>query len=68
MKYVFELGEAYWKQMDLWLRSHRLATAAETKALSYATKISAGFFPDEKQSKNLMKLREKAIAEGFPPK
>ena len=68
MKFVFELGEAYWKQMELWLRSHRIATAAESKALIYATKISSGFFPDERQSKNLMKLREKAIAEGFPPK
>lgn len=68
MKFVLELGEAYWKQMELWLRSHRLATAAESKALTYATKISSGFFPDEKQSKSLMKLREKAIAEGFPPK
>lgn len=68
MKFVFELGEAYWKQMELWLRSHRLATAAESKALTYATKISSGFFPDERQSKSLMKLREKAIAEGFPPK
>lgn len=68
MKFVFELGEAYWKQMELWLRSHRLATAAEMKALGFATKISSGFFPDERQSKSLIKLREKAIAEGFPPK
>ena len=68
MKFVFELGEEYWKQMELWLRSHRIATAAESKALTYATKISSGFFPDEKQSKSLMKLRGKAIAEGFPPK
>ena len=68
MKFVFELGEKYWKQMELWLRSHRIATAAESKALTYATKISSGFFPDEKQSKSLMKLRGKAIAEGFPPK
>lgn len=68
MTQVLNLGENYWKQMELWLRSHRLATASETKALSYATKISAGFFPDERQSKSLMKLREKAIAEGFPPK
>ena len=68
MKLVFELGEAYWKQMELWLRSHRIATVAERKALTYATKISAGFFPDQKQSKSLIKLREKALAEGFPPK
>lgn len=68
MRFVFELGETYWKQMELWLRSHRIATAAESKALTYATKISSGFFPDERQSKSLMKLREKAIAEGFPPK
>ncbi len=68
MKVVFDLGEAYWKQMELWLRSHRLATAAESKALTYAIKMSSGFFPDEKQSKNLLKLREKAVAEGFPPK
>lgn len=68
MKFVYELGEEYWKQMETWLRSHRIATPAETKALKYATKISAGFFPDERQSKSLMKLREKAMAEGFPPK
>ena len=68
MKLVFDLGEMYWKQMELWLRSHRIATAAESKALSYAVKISSGFFPDERQSKNLIKLREKAMAEGFPPK
>ena len=68
MKFVFELGEAYWKQMESWLRSHKLATATESKALSYVTKISSGFFPDEKQCKSLMKLRQKAISEGFPPK
>ena len=68
MKLVFDLGEMYWKQMELWLRSHRIATAAESKALSYAVKISSGFFPDERQSRNLIKLREKAMAEGFPPK
>lgn len=68
MKYVFELGEIYWKQLEQWIKSHRVATATEIKALSFATKISSGFFPDEKQSKSLMKLREKAIAEGFPPK
>ena len=68
MKFVLELGESYWRQLELWLRSHRLATETETKALKYATKISSGFFPDERQSKSLMKLREKAIAEGFPPR
>ena len=54
--------------MESWLKVNRIATATESKALGYATKISAGFFPDEKQSKSLMKLRDKAIAEGFPPK
>lgn len=68
MKTVFDLGETYWQQMEAWLKSHKIATAAESKALAYAVKISAGFFPDEKQSKSLIKLREKAIAEGFPPK
>ena len=68
MKSVFELGEVYWKQMEQWLKSHRIATAAESKALSYAARISSGSFPDERQSRSLMKLREKAIAEGFPPK
>ena len=68
MKFVLELGEQYWKRMESWLKVNRIATATESKALGYATKISAGFFPDEKQSKSLMKLRDKAIAEGFPPK
>lgn len=68
MKFVYDLGEEYWKRMETWLLSHRIATPTETKALKYATKISAGFFPDERQSKSLMKLREKAISEGFPPK
>lgn len=68
MTTVFGLGEAYWKQMEQWLKIHRIATAAESKALTYAVKISSGCFPDERQSKSLIKLREKAIAEGFPPK
>ena len=68
MKLVFDLGEAYWRQMEAWLRSHKIATATESKALAYAVKISAGSFPDEKQCKSLIRLREKAIAEGFPPK
>ena len=43
MKFVFELGEEYWKQMELWLRSHRIATATESKALTYAQRISSVF-------------------------
>lgn len=68
MNTVFELGEAYWKQMEQWLKIHRIATAAESRALTYAVKMSSGSFPDERQSKSLMKLHDKAMAEGFPPK
>ena len=54
MKFVFELGEAYWKQMELWLRSHRIATAAESKALIYATPPLA-----ESNSRFLLKIRNR---------
>lgn len=67
MKFVFELGEEYWKKLEQWLKDHGIAAAAERKALTYATRFSEGLFPDERQSKHLMGLREKAIAEGFPP-
>lgn len=66
-KTVLELGEMYWKNLEIWLRSHRLATATELKALKYATAMSLGKFPDEKQCKHLIHLREKAMDEGFPP-
>ena len=65
-KQVFDLGEEYWKRLEIWLRSHRIATAPELKALKYAASMSLGNFPDERQSKNLIKLRERAIQEGFP--
>lgn len=65
---VLELGEEYWKKLEAWLRSHRLATEAEGRALKYAVKISSGFFPDDRQCKNLINLREKAVREGFPQK
>ena len=63
---VFNLGEEYWKKLELWLRSHRIATGVELKALRYATSMSSGLFPDDRQCKNLIKLRERAIQEGFP--
>ena len=65
---VFELGEQYWKQLQTWLRSHHIETPTEARALKYAASISMGNFPDEKQCKNLLKLRERAIGEGFPKK
>lgn len=65
-KAVFELGEEYWKQMEVWLRSHHIATAIELKGLKYAMTMSKGNFPDERQCKNLLKLRDRAIQEGFP--
>ena len=65
-KQVFDLGEEYWKQLEIWLRSHRLATATEQKALKYASSMSQGMFPDERQCKSLIKLRERAVQEGFP--
>lgn len=65
---VLDLGEVYWKKLDDWLRSHRLATEAEQRALKVAIKISRGYFPDERQCKNLMNLRAKAVREGFPEK
>ncbi len=65
-KLVLELGENYWKSLDVWLRSHRLAMASEQRALKYASTMSLGNFPDEKQCRSLIKLRERAVAEGFP--
>lgn len=65
-KQVFELGEEYWKRLEIWLRSHPLATAAEQKALKFATAMSRGMFPDDRQCKSLIKLRERAVQEGFP--
>lgn len=65
-KTVLELGESYWKQLDAWLASHRIATSVEIRALRYATRISSGYFPDERQCKSLLNLRKKAVGEGFP--
>lgn len=65
---VLELGEEYWTKLDDWLKSHRLATEAELRALKVAVKISRGYFPDERQCKNLINLRTKAVREGFPEK
>ena len=65
-KTVLDLGEEYWKQLEVWLRSHRIATAIELKGLKYAMTMSKGNFPDERQCKNLLKLRDRAIQEGFP--
>lgn len=65
---VLELGEEYWKKLDVWLKVHRLATEAENRALRCAVKISSGYFPDERQCKSLINLREKAVREGFPQK
>ncbi len=67
-KTVFELDEAYWKQLEIWLKSHRLATSSEDKALKYAVRMSDGYFPDERQCNSLLNLRQKAIGEGFPEK
>jgi len=67
-KLVLELGELYWKQLDAWLKSHRLATPTESKALKWAMSMSIGMFPDSKQCKSLLKLRERAVQEGFPKK
>lgn len=64
-KFVFELGEEYWKRMEIWLRSHPMASSVELKALKYATAISQGYFPDERQCKSLIKLRDRVIQEGF---
>lgn len=65
---VLELGESYWIKLELWLKSNRLATESELRALKYATRISAGYFPDERQCKALLNLRTKAVREGFPKK
>ena len=65
-KQVFDLGEEYWKQLSMWLKSHPLATSTELTALKYATMISQGRFPDERQCARILKLRERAIQEGFP--
>lgn len=67
-KHVLELGEDYWKKLESWLRNIPIASDIEQKALKYATRMSKGYFPDERQSKNLIKLREKAMGEGFAPK
>ena len=67
-KQVLDLGEPYWMELDRWLKTHPLATSVELKALRYAITMSQGNFPDDRQCKNLIKLRERAIQEGFPPK
>ena len=67
-KMVLDLGEKYWKMLEGWLTSHRIATSMEMRAMRFATRISAGYFPDEKQCKSLLALRKRAISEGFPEK
>lgn len=67
-KAVFELGEDYWKRLSEWLKKHPLATDAELRALRIAVRMLQGYFPDERQCKSLMNLRDKAVEEGFPKK
>ena len=67
-KAVLDLGEQYWINLDVWLRKYPLANSYETAALHKAMKISQGQFPNERQCKLLMGLRERAVGEGFPPK
>ncbi len=67
-KAVFELGEDYWKRLSEWLKKHPLATDAELRALRIAVRMMQGYFPDERQCKSLMNLRDKAVEEGFPKK
>lgn len=67
-KAVFELGEDYWKRLSEWLKKHPLATDAELRALRIAVRMMQGYFPDERQCKSLMNLRDKAVEEGFPQK
>ena len=67
-KAVLDLGEEYWRKLSEWLKRKPLATDAELRALKIACKIMQGFFPDERQCKSLMNLREKAVENGFPPK
>ncbi len=66
-KAVLDLGEEYWQKLESWLKQIRLATESETRALKYATRMSAGYFPDERQCKELLNLKMKAVREGFPP-
>lgn len=66
--FVLDLGEEYWKKLENWLTLNRFGTEQEIRALKFATKFSSGIFPDEKQSKYLVNLRQKAVQEGFPPK
>ncbi|MBR6984336.1 MAG: AIPR family protein [Ruminococcus sp.] len=63
---VLKLGEGYWKKLQEWLKSHNIATSLQNTALKVAVKISAGAFPNERQCKQLMDLRDRAIEEGFP--
>lgn len=65
---VYNLGEEYWVRLESWLRSHPLATDAEKRALCHAVQISNGIFPDERQCKSLLLLRDKSVREGFPEK
>lgn len=67
-KAVLDLGEQYWINLDVWLRKYPLANRYETVALHKAMKISRGQFPNDRQCKLLMGLRERAVGEGFPPK
>lgn len=65
---VLELSEAYWVKLSQWLQVHQIGTESEVRSLKPATRISSGMFPDERQCKNLLNLREKAVREGFPEK
>ena len=67
-KAVLDLGEQYWINLDVWLRKYPLANSYENEALHKVMKISQGQFPNERQCKLLMGLRERAVGEGFPPK
>ena len=65
---VLELGEEYWKQLEAWVKPRKIATDAELRALKPATKISLGYFPDDRQAKSILRLREKAVNMGFQEK
>lgn len=63
---VLDLGEAYWQSLQSWVVNKIATSKKEIRALKYATRISEGYFPDEKQCKDLLGLRSRAVDDGFP--
>ena len=69
MKFIYEAGSKYWKQVYEWGKERNLLNEMEQSILKDAIKMeTTGKIPSSKQAKIIIKTRERLISEGMPLK